>query len=71
MKNQPVLNFGKYKNQPIKDVPRDYLEWLRGSAAQLIKDMDLVLAKRNKAERQFIKELLKDDPLPTYMKLMK
>ncbi|OGG46690.1 MAG: hypothetical protein A3F84_25145 [Candidatus Handelsmanbacteria bacterium RIFCSPLOWO2_12_FULL_64_10] len=49
-----VLPFGRYRGQPITQVPRDYLAWLRRTPD--------VWGKLSEGRRQTIEEVLRDRP---------
>jgi hypothetical protein len=58
--NQPCLNFGKYSDQPITEVPTHYLKWVRRTFERSVPVVDDELVRRGEYEVQPLR------PLPTY-----
>jgi hypothetical protein len=45
-----ILKFGKYQDQDIRDVPREYLEWLLQSNKETVRAVEEELVRRELAE---------------------
>jgi Putative quorum-sensing-regulated virulence factor len=46
-----ILSFGKYEGEDIRDVPREYLEWLADQARRNSKAYDAELERRDLLEQ--------------------
>ena len=44
------LRYGKYKDQPLSNVPEDYLQWLKRENLETIRFIDEELQRREMAE---------------------
>jgi hypothetical protein len=45
-----VLTFGKHRGHDVRDVPREYLEWLLASAHQTVTEVEAELERRDLLE---------------------
>jgi N-glycosylase/DNA lyase len=54
-----MLRFGKYRDRNVRDVPRDYLEWLASSTRQTLEQIEEELTRRDTAEEANLSDVEK------------